>query len=119
MNDLFRDTAAGHFIRYVTKYKAVHYPEERFDFELPQSMVGKREISGISAGSSPAKLNGEGSESVINSASTSVANGLDIERSDLDRGLHQIVSQVVQSAPTRGDIILVDWYSEGELQADV
>ncbi|KAF1816004.1 benomyl/methotrexate resistance protein [Eremomyces bilateralis CBS 781.70] len=37
MSDLIRDAPIGQIIRYLTKNKVLQYPEERADFELPES----------------------------------------------------------------------------------
>jgi hypothetical protein len=120
MKDLLRDTAAGNFIRYVTRYKLLHYPEEVLNFELPQSMADdKHANSRVLATNSTVKQYGEvrgRNESEVTTAGNSIANGETLERSDHDSVLQQIATQVIRPVPIHGEIILVDWYSKGEVQ---
>jgi hypothetical protein len=114
VNDLVRDTAAGYFIRYVTRDKFLHYLEERPGFEIAHPRaLDKHLYSGISLSKLSAIQYGEApkiNESDANTARPSILDGGDIQRIDHDPAPQQIASQALQSAQIHPGIILVDWY---------
>lgn len=93
MSDLFRETAAGRIIRFVSRRKLLQYPEElpgfQFQYPTPQfleKVVLEKEKKSIDAADIP-----------------------DLEKSEPKSDS----SSATDPATPKDEFVLVDWYSEG------
>lgn len=118
MDSLFRDTAAGFFIRFVSRNRLLKYPEELPGFEVPYA-VEEETTSSAEKLSSPSPVAAspedklEGDFSGTPSASLVPSNSEDVESGGQDTELQSTLSRVIHPVVTKDGIILVNWYSEG------
>ncbi|KFY86043.1 hypothetical protein V498_07613, partial [Pseudogymnoascus sp. VKM F-4517 (FW-2822)] len=91
MSDLFRETAAGRIIRFISRRKLLQHPEERpgFQFQYPTTQSLEKVTSKIEKGS-------------LDAAAIP-----DLEKSEPKSDS----SSATDPATPKNEFILVDWYS--------
>jgi DHA1 family multidrug resistance protein-like MFS transporter len=95
---VFRDTAAGFFIRYLSGNRFLKFPEDLPDFKLP-SPIDDATGSDSSTLSEKEKLQDESAETPLDVIPSRLG---DIEQS---------ISRVIHPIKSKDGLILVDWYS--------
>ncbi len=104
MGSLFRDTAAGFFIRYMTKNKFLKYPEELPGFKVPYT------VDVDTARNSIEKIE-KVSPTPLSASSDSSSAATDVERAQQDAALQTVGSRVFTDTEEVDEgVILVDWY---------
>jgi DHA1 family multidrug resistance protein-like MFS transporter len=97
---VFRDTAAGFFIRYLSGNRLLKFPEDLPDFKLP-SPIDDTPGRDSSTLSEKEVLRDESTETPLDVVPSSSRLG-DVEQS---------TSRVIHPIKSKDGVILVDWYS--------
>lgn len=112
MSDLLRDAPIGQIIRWATKNRLLKYPEEKEDFQCPNSYAGEKAFESVSVSpetqSSPAAAEADRVDPLAHPhALTTVATAVDGEATagDAEQRLSKIVSRAdLERAETRADL---------------
>jgi DHA1 family multidrug resistance protein-like MFS transporter len=118
----FRDTAAGFFVRFLSRNRFLKYPEEIEGFKIPNTVndaVHSTEKQSVSPVQTPTLLEDEGTldnnlDETLSSRHIS-SDIDDAERGDREATLDSTTDNVIHPVRTKDGIILVGWYSTGLL----
>ncbi|KAJ2974818.1 hypothetical protein NQ176_g5856 [Zarea fungicola] len=125
MADIFRDSAVGQIIRYVTKNRYLQYPEEKSGFELPQAYADILKGSGTVIEKIPTSRSStslDDDSTVADGDETTAVQHVQSHRDGINNitegaleadEIHRLEkTQSIPIAPrrTKDGAILVDWY---------
>jgi DHA1 family multidrug resistance protein-like MFS transporter len=107
MSTIFRDTAAGYFIRFIIGKKLLRYPEEMPGFEIPKP---ENHVTNNSYADEKVRDEDLGNTEFASNTSTK---SRDVELGVGTGFMEPTMSQAIHPVVTKNGIIFVDWYSTG------